>query len=276
VNNWTKDAFVANRTLYNNDEALCMVLENAIWIESERLKKSVELIKDYVAKQNAWLDESSSYMNVAMTQLVDSVHARELSVIDSFVDYVITTIEDCSPLRHEMLLTTDAFVVREGSLLVPDPPVPVIPSLREYNSISLNDEQKNHTYQSLVNISNPAQAIAIDNTKDGAYSKDVLDEAIILNEDLQKWSHSVLSHVGPLGYCSIERSTGVAGAAENYGEFKHLMMPKAWRIETAKESSLQELTSTGKRGNSVKNHTVKSCLTAVAELAKKQVELTNF
>ena len=174
-----------SRAVYADNESLCIAVENAIWHEAERLKLSVDVIKQDLMRQISWLSSMEANLKSMVTMLIGKRHARELACTSRLVEMIGETIEKAEPIRELWLVAPDAISVHPTSLTVPPAPEPVTPSIAEFFRDHLSGEQMDVL----------AQLVA-----------DIKTGSVVLEEDLASLLDRSASPIGPLGTVHLSDS----------------------------------------------------------------------
>jgi hypothetical protein len=239
---WGKENFTANRILYGN-EALCVVLENAIWTEVERMKITVGKIKESVEKQCVWLLLNETQCIKVAQQAINEAYNRELATTERLSDLVLNVIEDCSCITDDWLVAADAIAVQEGRVLVaPAEPDPA-PTVDIYDSIRLNDKQIQLATEGL-------RSIALGGFSTIASSTSASSTDTVLLEDVINFATTVSNSPGPLATTHMMRTTS-EGA--KLGTFANMAIPSGWQgtnseLITHLETALSEKDNTHATG----------------------------
>jgi hypothetical protein len=142
VGHWTKDSgFAVQRVLYADQEPLCVAVENAIWYEAERLKYSIDVIKQLVAKQVRWLTDMEHNIGLVMTQIVQERYEREYKMVHGLVEMIHNVIREAEPIRENWKMSQDSIVVFKNDLVYPAEPIPPVPVIKQFYENKLNEEQ---------------------------------------------------------------------------------------------------------------------------------------
>ena len=204
IEKWSKGTFTVDRALYENNERLCIVLENSIWHEAERLKYILSVIRKTMESQIQWLNEMEENISKHVKETILSRYTREVLTVDRLVQMIGDAINENLPLTEYLQITSDAIVVRKDLLVIP-PPVSVEKIFTEpiYDD-RLNDEQLSMVERCLESMQLGS---------------------VIIEQDMQKFLDHFLSPVGPLGNVTMPR-----------GLLKHSTAPSKWLNEEIKES----------------------------------------
>jgi len=117
INNWTANIFKVNREVYDGDEALCKVLEHAIWYEAEKMLLSIDHIKSTLQSQVTWLSDAEREMILILTDSLMKRYYRELNSINQIIDYVSKQIFNANPLEPLLLVSPDSKPINNESAL---------------------------------------------------------------------------------------------------------------------------------------------------------------
>jgi hypothetical protein len=203
IEKWSKGTFAVDRTLYENNERLCIVLENSIWHEAERLKFILSVIRKTIESQIQWLNEMEENISKHVKDAIFSRYLREVATVDRLVQIIGDVVDENLPLTEYLQITSDAIVVRKDMLVIP-PAVAVEKVFTEtvYDD-RLNDEQ-------LSMVERCLEYMQLGN--------------VIIEQDMQKFLDQFLSPVGPLGNVTMPG-----------GLLKHSTAPSKWLNEEVKE-----------------------------------------
>jgi hypothetical protein len=225
---WDKETFIANRALYGGDERLCVVLENAVWVEAERLRASVALVKELINAQVVWLCKME-VEGVAIAQtLIDNAYARELATIERLTAVVMAVIEDCSPIVTDWLLAADALAVRQNVLLAPRPESVLAPVLEEYDEFALSTAQEVVALRALGSLSLGGTTTAVPAASSSSSSSDG-GSGVILMQDALAWADKTRCAAGPLSSCSVTYGAEAGAEGDVTGSLEYLQFPVGWR-----------------------------------------------
>lgn len=196
---WSKGTFSVSRPLYNDNESLCVVVDNAIWHEVERLKFSVGLIKNSVQTQIQWLNSMDSEINNTMTTLISKRYAQELACTARLLIMIGTNIENAEPIREEWILAADAISVHTNSLTFPFDLLPADPLVEELCAERMNEQMRILSQQ-------------IDCIRTGN---------VVLEEDTASFLSRSLSSIGPFEAIGLSDSASLS----------HVTLPKSNRSD---------------------------------------------
>jgi len=146
ITNWTINVFKVNREVYDGDEALCKVLEHAIWVrtdvflldhsflcsnglpsscllsihfqyEADKMLLSIDNIKSTLQSQVTWLTGAEKEMILIITDSLLQRYYRELNSINQVIDYVSKQILNANPLEPLLLVSPDSKPISKENAL---------------------------------------------------------------------------------------------------------------------------------------------------------------
>lgn len=146
ITNWTINVFKVNREVYDGDEALCKVLEHAIWVrtdvflfghsfvcsnnlpsscllsihfqyEADKMLLSIDNIKSTLQSQVTWLTGTEKEMILIITDSLLQRYYRELNSINQVIDYVSKQILNANPLEPLLLVSPDSKPISKENAL---------------------------------------------------------------------------------------------------------------------------------------------------------------
>lgn len=200
---WCKGTFTVNRTLYENDEEICVIIENAIWHEAERLKVSFSLVRKMLDEHCAWLLQNETSLIEYMKGKIESRYKVEISIVDCLLNLIRTQIDNSEAISKEWLITTDAIVVCDGKVVIPLDILPPIPEIYEYYPDRLSKEQSDLLFQ---------------------YIQTIQMGDVVLNEDIDSIINRLALHPGPL--------SNIYGTPTQLS-LSSCLLPKTWRETNA-------------------------------------------
>ena len=200
---WSKGTFTIDRTLYENNERLCIVLENAIWHEAERFKYILSVIRKTLESQIQWSNDMEESISKNMKDTIIARYSKEATTVDRLIHMLGDVIEQNLPLTEYWQITSDAIVVRKDMLIIP----PVV-QVEKVSTESIYDDRLNDEQLSMVERC--LESMQLGN--------------VIIEQDMQKFLELFLSTVGPLGNVTMPK-----------GILKHSMAPVKWLDEEIKE-----------------------------------------
>ena len=203
LGSWCKGTFTINRTLYDDDEEICVVIENAVWHEAERLKASFSLVRKMLDDHCAWLLQNESSLIEYMKVKIENKYQVEMGVVDCLVNLIRVQIQNSEPIVNEWLVATDAIVVCDGKVVLPLDKVPPVPEIYEYYPDRLSKEQYDLLCQ---------------------YIQSIQMGDVVLNEDIDSIISRLMSHPGPLS--SIHGTPTPLSLSS-------CVFPKTWRESNA-------------------------------------------
>lgn len=199
IEKWSKGTFTVDRTLYEGNERLCIVLENSIWHEAERLKYIISVIRKTLESQISWINENEENICKITKEAILSRYSREAATVNRLVEMIGDVIEENVPLREHWQIAADTIVVRKDLLIIPQP-VPIEKVATEsFFDDHLNNEQ-------LLLVERWLESMKIGH--------------VIIEQDMQRFLDHLLSPVGPL--CNIITPKGF---------FEHSTAPLKWLQE---------------------------------------------
>jgi len=219
---WDRENFVANRALYGQDERLCVILENAVWVEANRVKASVELVKDLTNSQVEWLAKCEADGIILADGLINSAYARELANVERLTAEIMVVIRDCLPITTDWLVAADAMAVRENVLLKARPAPAPAPVLEEYDALVLSDTQKAVALRALQLLCLGGVVSAVPAAAPSSSS----DAGVLLLQDALTWADKSRGATGPLSSATLEYGSGEGALT---GELQYLQFPVGWR-----------------------------------------------
>lgn len=154
------------------------------------------MLTQIIAAQDSWLQLHESDIIAAMKDQIDQNFVREVSVIERLIAMIQQTIDANSPIREQWQLANDAIVVRKGRLVFPADPDPIVPTVNEFDSSMLNEEQLDVARSMLVQMQLGG---------------------VVLEQDIEGFVQRQCSSIGPLSCCG-QHLTG-------------LTFPKQWRCD---------------------------------------------
>jgi len=196
---WSKGAFALNRSSYGSEESYCSALEQVIWFEVERFKRTLAAIVQMVTDQCAWLTTKESEFISFLKASIQDRQLKEIAVTERLITLIQNTIDDFSPIREEWLIVSDALVIKQSRLVYPAQIPPPTPEVVDFFEDHLNDEQVAASQEMLRHMQ--------------------LGK-MILEQDLIDWLKRAESGIGPLAFCSSDD-----------GKFIGLTWPRNWRGE---------------------------------------------
>ena len=132
-----------------------------------------------------------------MKEAVVNRQRKELATTERLIFLIQEAIERCEPIHEDWKLAPDALAVLQGRWVYPIPSPEVVPSVNEFPSDRLNEEQLEVSHNMLKKM------------RVGRH---------LLEEDLEAWLRSCSNPVGPLGITHIQN-----------GKMSHVTLPIAWR-----------------------------------------------
>lgn len=194
---WARGSFMLNRSSYGSDESYCSSLENVIWFEVDRFKRTLNAIADVVADQCVWLATKDAEFLNFLKATIQERQLREFAVTERLIALIQITIDDFSPIREEWLIASDSLVIKQSCLVYPaDIPHPT-PEIIDFFEDHLNDEQISASQEMLRHMQ---------------------VGKIVLQQDLADWLNRAEKSVGPIAVCSCDK-----------GQFLALTWPRKWR-----------------------------------------------
>lgn len=121
-NIYSKGIFIVNRDLYCNDEALCIIIENAIWYETKKFRQSITNIKKLVNEQVVLLQLLELDIQQRMKKIIHQTQLQELAVCERIITLIQDHITICEPITQEWLIAPDAISITP-SHVVYQPPI---------------------------------------------------------------------------------------------------------------------------------------------------------
>jgi hypothetical protein len=211
LKNWTKESFTVNRALYEDQENLCVIIENTVWHEAERFLNNLVVITNEVESQTKWLNNMETPLIKILENRIQERYVTETMTLDRLLSMIGKCIETSEPIRDEWITAADAISVLSSRIITPEPILPLVPVIKEYYCDHLNEEQLLMS-KNWINLMNLGENLLV--------------------EDIYYMMDVIFSGVGPNGFISFSLNNNLLSS------FK---VPKDWRNDDMKIKTLETL-----------------------------------